>query len=141
MATSTQLFQSKTTFITPAKRAKWIYWVLTAPLVVTMMLAGLMLLVGAAANVEGITHLGYPAYICQILGVAKLLGGVAILYGRFHTLKEWAYAGYTFNLLGAAASHALFGDSFSKIITPLIILGFVLASYRLWKIALNVKAN
>jgi uncharacterized membrane protein YphA (DoxX/SURF4 family) len=127
--------------MTSERKAKWIYWALTAPFVVTMLMASLTYLAGAVFNVEGVMSLGYPAYILKILGTAKLLGGIAILQGRFQTLKEWAYAGYTLNLLGAAASHALHGDSFGKIITPIIILGFVLASYRLWKNALNVKAD
>jgi hypothetical protein len=119
--------------MTSEKKAKWKYWALTAPFVVTMLMASLALLAGVAANVEGITRLGYPAYVCKILGVTKLLGGIAILQDRFRTLKEWAYAGYTFNLLGASASHAFFGDSIGKIITPAIILAVVLASYLLWK--------
>src|SRR5262249_25764961 len=127
--------------MTAEKKAKWIYWALTAPFVVTMLMASLTYLAGAAFNVEGITHLGYPVYILKILGTAKLLGGIAILQGRFRTLKEWAYAGYTFDLLGASASHAFSGDSFGKIIVPVIILGFVLASYWLWKNAQDVRAN
>jgi uncharacterized membrane protein YphA (DoxX/SURF4 family) len=102
--------------VTSEKKAKWIYWTVTAPFVVSMLIAGVTFLAGVAANVEGVTHLGYPVYVCKILGVAKLLGGTAILYGRFRTLKEWAYAGYTFNLLGASASHAFSGDSFGKIL-------------------------
>jgi len=122
------------------RKAKWIYWALTAPFIVTMLAASFTYLAGASFNVEGVMRLGYPDYILKILGTAKLLGGIAILQGRFRTIKEWAYAGYTFNLLGAAASHALHGDGFGKIITPIIILAFVLASYRLWKNALDVKA-
>jgi DoxX-like family len=129
------------TIMTSKKRAEWIYGAVTAPFVVTMMLAGLTYVAGASFNIQGITHLGYPVYLCKILGTAKLLGGTAILYGRFRTLKEWAYAGYTFNLLGASASHAFSGDTFGKIITPVIILGFVLASYRLWKNAPDVDVN
>jgi hypothetical protein len=45
---------------TSEKNAKRIYWAVTAPFVVTMMLAGVMLLADVASNVEGITHLGYP---------------------------------------------------------------------------------
>ena len=127
------------TVLTPGKRARWIYWIVTAPFVVTMMVAGLTYLSGASFSVNGITHLGYPAYVCKILGVAKLLGGIAILYGKFRTLKEWAYAGYTFNLLGASASHAFSGDNVGKIIVPIIILGFLMASYRLWRSALYAK--
>ena len=121
------------------KKAKWIktarriYWTVTLLFVVTMMSAGLTYLAGASFNVEGVTHLGYPAYLLKILGIAKFLGGIAILQGRFQTLKEWAYAGYTFNLLGASASHALYGDPLVKVLVPIIILAFVLASYRQWK--------
>jgi DoxX-like family len=130
---------SKEAIVTSEKKAKWIYWALTAPLILMIGAGGLGLLAGSALNVEGITHLGYPVYLCKILGTAKLLGVIAILYGRFETLKEWAYAGFTFNLIGASASHAFSGDSLGKIITPVIILGFVLASYRVWKNALDVR--
>ena len=116
------------------KTAKWIYWTVTLLFVVTMMISGVTFLAGASFNVEGIVmHLGYPFYILKILGVAKLLAGIAILQNRFRTIKEWAYAGYTFNLLGASASGALNGDPFVKIIVPIIILAFVLVSYRQWK--------
>ncbi len=60
--------------MTSEKKTKRIYWAVTAPFVVTMMLAGVMLLAGVASNVEGITHLGYPIYICKILGVANHRG-------------------------------------------------------------------
>ena len=115
------------------KTARWIYWTVTLLFVVTMMSAGLTYLAGASFNVEGITHLGYPVYLLKILGTAKLLGGIVILQGRFRTLKEWAYAGYTFNLLGASASHALCRDPLVKVLVPIIILAFALASYRQWK--------
>jgi hypothetical protein len=116
------------------KTARWIYWTVTLLFVVPLLTSGVTFLAGASFNVEGIvTHLGYPFYILKILGVAKLLGGIAILQNQFRSLKEWAYAGYTFNLLGASASSALNGDSFGHIIVPLIILAFVLVSYRQWK--------
>jgi hypothetical protein len=116
-----------------SKKVNWIYWALTAPFVITMLMAAVMLLMKASPNVEGITQLGYPIYVCQILGIAKLFGGIGIIQNRFPIIKEWAYAGYTFNLIGASASHALAGDGVAKIIVPLIILALVLASYRQWK--------
>ena len=45
--------------------------------------------------------------------------------------KEWAYAGMFFDLSGASASHASVGDPVAKIVTPLIILGIVMASWAL----------
>lgn len=116
------------------KTARWIYWTVTLLVVVgCMMSAGVTFLMHASFNAEGITHLGYPVYLLTILGAAKLLGGFAILQGRSRTLKEWGYAGYTYILLGASASHLLFGDPFIKILVPLIILAFLMMSYRQWK--------
>lgn len=80
---------------------------------------------------EGMTHLGYPAYFVSILSVWKTLGGVAVLAPRLPRLKEWAYAGMFFDLSGAAASHASVGDPAGKIATPLVILGIVAASWAL----------
>jgi len=127
--------------MTLEKKAEWKYWALTAPFVVTMLMASFTLLAGVKSNVDGIIHLGYPAYICKILGTAKLVGGIAILQDRFRAIKEWAYAGYAFNLLGASASHAFYGDGLGKIITPIIILGMVLASHRLWKNTHPLQTN
>jgi hypothetical protein len=113
--------------------AKWIYWILTVSFSGTMLIAGIMFLAGAPANVQTILHLGYPLYVLKILGTAKVLGSLAILWGRFYILKEWAYIGYTFNLMGAAASHAFCGDSAGMILTQLVILVVVVISYKQWK--------
>jgi len=49
-------------------------------------------------NVEGMVHLGYPVYLMKFLGVAKIVGVLAIVMGN-PTLKEWA------SLLLSAARH------------------------------------
>ncbi len=122
----------------PTMRTKRIYWVVTLLFVIIMLMSATMMLAGAKPYVDGMIHLGYPVYICMILGVAKLLGGIAILQNRFSMLKEWAYAGYTFTLAGAVTSHAFAGDPFAKIITPVIMLSMVFVSYILWKNALSI---
>jgi hypothetical protein len=48
-------------------------------------------------------ELGLPWFIGVILGGAKVLGVLTLTTRRFPTLREWAYAGFTFELLGAAA--------------------------------------
>ena len=115
------------------KTATWIYWTLTISFAGTMLIAGVTFLMGFSGNVDNIKHLGYPLYVLKILGVAKLLGAIAILWGRFSTLKEWAYIGYAFVLMAAAASHAFCGDSFGKILIPVVILLMLLVSYKQWK--------
>src|SRR4051812_40398041 len=111
---------------------RWIaYWLTTG-------LIAFVFLSGGAADVarpgfvmEGMTHLGYPAYFVLILGAWKVLGGVVILAPRLPRLKEWAYAGMVFDLTGAAASHAAVGDPAGKVVAPLIITGIALASWAL----------
>jgi hypothetical protein len=64
--------------------------------------------------------------------VAKLLGALAILYGRPSALKEWAYAGFTFDLVGALISHAVMGDR-QPLIFPALLLILMVVSYVAWK--------
>jgi hypothetical protein len=115
------------------KTARIIYWVETLAFCFFMLSGGIMMLLGAEQNVKGIEALGYPAYLCRILGLAKVLGVVAVLWGRLPLMKEWAYAGFTFLLLGATASHVFHGDELWRILTPPVILLLVLMSHRQWK--------
>ena len=80
---------------------------------------------------EGLHHLGYPAYFPMILGAWKILGAIAIVAPGLPRLKEWAYAGFFFDLTGAAASHAFSGDATADIVAPLAFLALVLASWAL----------
>ncbi len=107
------------------------YWVTTVLAAFVFLAGGAADLARPASAVELMTALGYPAYVMTILGVWKVLGGVAILIPRFPRLKEWAYAGMVFDLTGASASHAAVGEPAAKIATPLIILGIVMASWAL----------
>lgn len=97
-----------------------------------MVIAGVMYMFSFPANVEAFAQIGYPAYLLKILGVAKILGGLAILQNRWTTMKHWAYAGYTFNLLGAAASYVLAGVPVNASV-PVVLLALVILSYLDWK--------
>ena len=107
------------------------YWVTTVLTAFVFLSGGAADLARPAFLMEGMTHLGYPAYFVIILGAWKVLGGLAVLAPRSPRLKEWAYAGMLFDLTGAAASHAAVGDPAGKIAAPLIILGIVAASWAL----------
>jgi uncharacterized membrane protein YphA (DoxX/SURF4 family) len=107
------------------------YWVTTGLTAFAFLSGGVADVLRPSFVMEGMTHLGYPAYFVLILGVWKVLGGVAVLVPRFPRLKEWAYAGMLFDLTGATASHAAIGDPVDKIVTPIILLGIVAASWAL----------
>jgi uncharacterized membrane protein YphA (DoxX/SURF4 family) len=93
--------------------------------------SGVASLAGLEDMQSEIVGLGYPAYMMTILGIAKLSGAAVVLLPGLPRLKEWAYAGFTIDLLGAAASHAFAGDPAFAIVKPLLVLGLVLASYFL----------
>lgn len=107
------------------------YWIATGLFCLAFVGGGFMHLIRAEQVAEGMRTLGYPAYMMTILGVAKLLGVAAVLAPGRPVLKEWAYAGFTFDLLGALASHAFMGDAFTEIAPPLVLLGVCAASYWL----------
>jgi uncharacterized membrane protein YphA (DoxX/SURF4 family) len=107
------------------------YWITTGLIAFVFLSGGAGELARPAALVQGMTHLGYPLYFVTILGVWKILGGLTVLAPGLPRLKEWAYAGMFFDLSGATASHTATGDPVGKIVTPLIILGIVMASWAL----------
>jgi hypothetical protein len=116
------------------RNQKIAYWASTLFFIIP---AGLMGFVEAAAGApENIAammlHLGYPLYLVRILGTAKALGMLAIVSGFSPRLKEWAYAGFAINLLGATASHVFAGDGAAEILLPLGMLLPTLLSYWLW---------
>lgn len=80
-----------------------------------------------------ITDLGYPVYFMKMLGVAKVLGIVAIATGLSRRLKEWAYAGFTFDVCAAIVSHLSVGDSLLVALVPAAFLAAQLVSYFSWK--------
>jgi hypothetical protein len=128
-----------TTMTMAEKKAKWIatarviYWTETLIFCMAMLSGGILMLIGNKENVNGIEALGYPAYLCQILGVFKILGVGAVLWGKNRTLKEWAYAGFTFLLLGATASHIFHHDELWRILVPPALLALVLLSRQQWR--------
>jgi hypothetical protein len=59
---------------------------------------------------EMFAHLGFPDYFRVQLSWAKLLGAVVLLAPVPARLKEWAYAGFAFNLCSALIAHLSVGD-------------------------------
>ena len=120
--------------MTAPTTSRWftgLYWAATILFAAAMLASASMYLSGAAPIREGLAHLGYPAYLLTILGTAKGLGALALLQPRFPTLREWAYAGFTINLLGATASHVFAGDPVSVAVTPALFFVPLAASYAL----------
>lgn len=115
----------------PSKKRSLAYWITTSLVGLNFMVAGIAYLLGAPPVREAVAELGYPAYLVTWLGACKLLGGATLLAPRVARLKEWAYAGITFNLVAAALSHAAVAHPAPKVLAPLLLLAVALASWHL----------
>lgn len=110
-------------------KARMIYWSATLLFVLPLTWSAVLYFTEAPKMVETMTHLGYPIYFLKILGTAKILGVLAILFSRWPVLKEWAYAGFTFDLIGACWSHLAAGDPVYIAVIPLGFFGVLAVSY------------
>lgn len=108
-----------------------LYWTATILAALPFLSGSAIYLAHADFAVKGLAALGYPAYLVTLLGIWKGLGAIAILVPGFPRLKEWAYAGITFDLTGAAWSHVASGDARAHAMVPLAILAIVAASWAL----------
>lgn len=111
------------------KKTRILYWVFTGLFAAFMAFTAIPDIMMMKDAVTFMTeHLGYPAYFLPFIGVAKVLGSIAILIPGFPRIKEWAYAGLVFDLIGAVYS-VLMIDSFNAgllfLLVPLIL--FVLS--------------
>ncbi len=107
------------------------FWATTIFGPASFVIGGVIGLMNGPEVVTSTQHLGYPSYFPQLLGFWKLAGALVVAAPGLPRLKEWAYAGFVFDLTAAAISHAAVGDSASDIIGPLVFLALVLASYAL----------
>ena len=107
------------------------FWLLTGLIVISQGASGVADLLQAQPLLEGVTALGYPAYILKILGPFKILGAIVLAIPGLVRLKEWAYAGFFFDFTGAFLSHVYHGDSIDLILPALIATLVLLGSYFL----------
>jgi len=111
------------------KAQKIIYWVATGWLALGMLSAGIVQVIKLKEEVDMMTHLGYPSYFMQVLGVWKIVGVIAILVPKFPLLKEWAYAGFFFSMSGALVSHLAVGDGAKEFFGPTLLLVLIVVSW------------
>jgi len=65
------------------------YWVTTILLAALSFLAAYGYLLGGPQSTQGFAHVGYPQQLRIILGIAKPLGGTALIVPGMVKLKEW----------------------------------------------------
>ena len=87
------------------KTTNILFWIVTILFSGFMLFSAFTEITMDPKGLEVLRHLGYPDYLTPFLGYAKVLGAIALLVqGNFPRIKEWAYAGFFFDLAGATYS-------------------------------------
>jgi hypothetical protein len=119
----------------PTKTIKIVYWISTILFAALMIFSATGGLKPSPETVAFLhDQLGYPIYFIRFLSVAKILGAIALFVPGFPRVREWAYAGLMFDLVGAIVSIvAVAGkvDAGAGFILFAVLLG--MTSYFSWK--------
>lgn len=122
------------------KTTKILYWTFTILFGAFMLFSSIPDILSVPDAVAFITHLGYPAYLVPFLGVAKTLGVIALLIPGFPRLKEWAYAGLFFDLVGATYSNICVDGLNPSMLFMILPFGFEALSYLFYHKYYKLKA-
>jgi hypothetical protein len=110
------------------KKTKTMYWIFTLLFAFSMLGSAIPDILVLPVAVEGFRQIGLPAYLVPFLGIAKLCGVVAILVPGYPRIREWAYAGLLFDLVGATYCVSA-GKSVAAGTPMIIFIGIGLLSY------------
>ena len=122
-------------------KTKIFYWITTGLFSVFMFSAAIPDILSAKDAVEAFNKMNMPVYLLPFLGIAKALGVLGILIPRNQKIKEWAYAGLFFDLIGASycmAAAGLPASNWGFMVVPLILAA---ASYKLYLKKLSVVSS
>jgi DoxX-like family len=122
------------------KKDKIIFWVSTGLIALMMLFSAFNYFTNPEMK-AAFTHLGFPDYFREELGIAKILGALALVIPMIpYTVKQFAYFGFALVFISAAYAHLSSGDPFSMAIAPLVFLGILIISYIYAQKLQNIKA-
>ena len=114
------------------KKINTIYWVFTVLFALAMFSTAIPDVIMNVDAVKFMATLGYPKYFIPFIGVAKMLGAIAILIPGFPRIKEWAYAGLAFDLIGATYSAVCVGPVNAGMLFFAIFFILLIGSYMFY---------
>lgn len=115
------------------KKTKIFYWIVTILFAAFMIMSAIPDVLVMQIAVDGMHKgLGYPVYFIPFIGVAKILGAIAILIPGYPRIKEWAYAGLVFDLVGATYSVIMVSKSAADWGFMILPLALATLSYILY---------
>lgn len=112
------------------KNYKTLYWITTILFSVFMLFSSYLYL-GTDQIKNSFVGLGFPDYFRLELGIAKLLGAIALALPAVpRPIKGFAYAGFVINLVSALIAHLAVSDPVSTLVVPFLALIVLALSYQ-----------
>jgi hypothetical protein len=106
-----------------------VYWITTVFIAFVMAASGVLAISHTPVFMKALSHLGYPPYFANLLGVGKLIGVCILLGPGLSKLKEWVYVAFGITVLSACYSHYSAGDGWLAL-EPLVTFAALIISYR-----------
>lgn len=119
-----------------------LYWVITGLLAAFMIFSSLDNVVTGEQSVQFIhDKMGYPVYFIPWIGIAKVLGAIALLVPVWPRVKEWAYFGLFMDLSTATYSFIALGEPVAGYAPMFLFIAVLIASYVLYHKRLKAVAS
>lgn len=118
-----------------------IYWIATGLILAMMLFSAASSFMENPDGTKMLAAIGYRPYVLHLLAVAKLLGVIAILTPGFPRLKEWAYAGFMFDLIGATYSFYASGFAIKDWAFMPVLIAILVCSYIFYHKRLKLKGT
>lgn len=111
------------------KKIKAVYWITLSVIFIWLGIAPLFAY-DDPTSVEVILHLGYPYYFPLLITCFKVLGMLVIVIPSLpNRIKEWAYAGFTFDLVCAIFGFIIIDGYNPHMFLPITALLILISNY------------
>jgi len=115
------------------KKFKIAYWVVLVFITIGMLFSAVPSVLKLPYAVEHFCHvLKLPEYLLVFTGVIKIIGLIALYIPGYPRLKEWIFAGFTFDLIGAWYCNYTGLHSFAATLPVLVYLLILFVLYYLY---------
>ena len=121
------------------KKINIFFWICTGNLIPGLGIGSIYGIILHPGSTEQFVRLGYPVYLAPFLGVARILALIVIVIPKYPRLKEWAYAGLAFDIIGAIYSQIVTGQTLTSLFFPVIAILFLTGSYFFYHKRLQLR--
>ena len=116
------------------KKLKIAYWAVLVFITIGMLFSAVPSVLKLPYAVQHFCNvLKLPEYLLVFTGIIKIIGLIALYIPGYPRLKEWIFAGFTFDLIGAWYCNYSGLQSFAGTIPVLIYLVIFLVLYYLYR--------